>query len=105
MELTLPKTLDEAVDYFYDWFDGIEEIGEPEDKFAGYCQSQLSGGIGMHMRNHLGLWGPPSNELHRSMIKDYGLDNPDDISDLIIRSVHKAYRKNNGLVWTDLNNN
>lgn len=92
-KITRPKTLSEAVDYFLPRFEGMEDYFKlSEDTFAAFCHSQTSGGIGMQMRNELGLWEKKSDIYHH-MVEVHKIDHPDDMSDLILRSIYKI--KNN----------
>ena len=53
-----PSTLDEAVDMIYTKFDGMQAIARQRTKqeFCNFCHSQMSGGIGMQIRNEFRLW-------------------------------------------------
>lgn len=86
----LPKTLEEAVDYYVPKFEGMESYFKEmnEDTFASFCHSQLSGGIGMKIRNELGFW-TKDTDIYKHMKKVHHLKHPDDMSDLIIRQVYK----------------
>ena len=85
----LPKTVEEAVDYFIPMFEGMEEYFEKsEDSFAAYCHSQMSGGIGMQIRNHLGFW-TKDTDIYNHMVDVHKLEHADDMSDLILREIHK----------------
>jgi len=87
--MELPKTLKEAVDYFIPWFEGMEnDFKKTENLFSAYCHSQLSGGIGMQIRNHLGFWSKDTAIYHH-MVDVHQLNHADDMSDLIIREIHK----------------
>jgi hypothetical protein len=43
-------------------FEGMEAKvkGSTKEEFISYCHSQLSGGIGMQIRNNYDLWNPQS---------------------------------------------
>ena len=77
-------------------FEGMEKIeqSKDEDTFAAYCHSQLSGGIGMKIRNEYGLW------VDTSPLRKYFDDNhpnlkhPDDMSDFIIRIIYNKLMPN-----------
>jgi hypothetical protein len=86
--------LQEAIDYYIPFFEGMELIPEAKDvdTFASYCHSQLSGGIGMNIRNHLDLWNDKSI-LHIYFKKEYKCDHPDNMSDLVIRGVYEKIKK------------
>jgi len=88
-EELLPTTLEEAVDYYIPFFKGMEEYFEKsEDNFASFCHSQMSGGIGMQIRNYLGLWEAES-VMTKHMNEVYDLNHADDMSDLILREIYK----------------
>lgn len=87
--------LEDAVEHVLPRFEGIERLKEfksGEDGFASFCQSQLSGGIGMHIRNQLNLWDDTS-KLHKHLEKNHKCNHPDDMSDLIIRHVYRIKSK------------
>lgn len=93
MNENLPKTLEETVDYFIPWFEGMnDEFQQSEDDFASFCHTQLSGGIGMQIRNHLGLWNTES-VITKHMIEVHKINHADDMSDLILREIHKKVNK------------
>lgn len=88
-EEELPKTLEEAVDFLIPKFEGMEEVfKKTEDSFAAYCHSQLSGGIGMQVRNQFGFWTKDS-ELYMHMKTKHRITEPDSMSDLILRHVYR----------------
>jgi hypothetical protein len=85
----LPTTLNEAIDYLLPRFQGMEEyMKDGENVFAAFCHSQLSGGIGMQIRNELQLWVHES-PIHQHFLADHQLFHPDEMSDLIIRHVYR----------------
>lgn len=85
----LPKTLKEAVDSLVPKFEGMEEyFKKTEDSFAAYCHSQLSGGIGMQIRNQFGFW-TKDTELYKHLKEVYKLKDADSMSDLILRHVYR----------------
>lgn len=86
----LPKTVEEAVDYYIPRFEGMESYFKDmtEDGFASFCHSQLSGGIGMKIRNELGFWTKDS-DIYKHMKKVHHLKHPDDMSDLILRQIYR----------------
>jgi len=89
----LPTTLEESVDYYTPSFKGLEHLFEnSEDNFASFCHSQLSGGIGMQIRNQLGLWDADS-VMTKHMNEVYSLNHADDMSDLILREIYKKVNK------------
>lgn len=103
---TLPTTLEEAIAYFYEWFDDDSikvELDKDEDSFSAYCHSQISG-IGTYMRNHLKLW-EKRTELYEHMMSIHNISHPEDISDLIIRGVHKKYKEDSTLFWRGIGMN
>lgn len=89
-----PKTVDEAVDVLISRFVGLSHLFEKsEDDFASFCHSQLSGGIGMQIRNEFGFW-TEHTEIYHHMVNEHCLTDPDEMSDFILRRVYKKY---NGL--------
>ena len=91
----LPTTLSEAVDYFIPAFKGMEEdFKRSEDSFAGFCHSQLSGGIGMQIRNTLDLWNDKST-MHNHMKNVQKVAHPEDMSDKILREIYKKVKASN----------
>jgi len=86
---TWPKTLDEAIAAVLPRFKRLDlAIKHATDLsgFVAFCESQLTGGIGMQIRNQLGLWG--ENEALIDHFKTvYGLQHPDDMSAMIIERV------------------
>jgi histidinol phosphatase-like enzyme len=93
ISIPLPKTLEEAIDYLLPRFEGMEkEFKQTENEFASMCHSQLSGGIGMKIRNEFGFW-TGDTEIFRHMKEVQKVDHPDDMSDLIIRGVYKKFNK------------
>ena len=87
----LPTTLNEAIEYIYPRFEGMDKYFKTsEDDFAAFCHSQLSGGIGMQIRNSLGLWNN-SSELSTHMQHVQLCHHPDSMSDLILRGVYKKW--------------
>jgi hypothetical protein len=87
--LQKPTTLQEAVDFFIPAFEGCENLFEKnEDSFAAFCHSQLSGGIGMSIRNDLELWDEKS-VMHQHMKTLHNCKHPDDMSDKILREIYK----------------
>lgn len=90
----MPKTLEEAVTYYLPRFDGMESyfLEKSESEFAAFCHSQMSGGIGMKIRNELGFW-TKDTEIYRHMEQVHQLVHPDSMSDLIIRAIYKKKRE------------
>jgi hypothetical protein len=86
-----PITLEEAVEYYYPKF-GDGWLDMSEDQFASFCHSQMSGGIGMTIRNEMGFWEKKS-KIYKHMVEVHHLEHPDDMSDLIIRHVHKKMKE------------
>jgi len=89
----LPKTLDEAVDYYLPKFKGPNWFNDSEDSFASFCHSMLSGGIGMNIRNELGLW-TKDTDIYKHFVNVHNIEHPDDMSDLILRSIYRKKTKN-----------
>lgn len=89
----LPTTLQEAVDYLIPRFEGMEECFTKynEDEFAGFCHGQLSGGIGMKIRNEFGFW-TEDTELYKHMKNVHMAKHPDDMSGIILREVYKKVK-------------
>lgn len=92
-----PNNFNEAVEALIPRFAGADtwdEFKQGEDFFAAFCHSQLSGGIGMQIRNQYGLWeeGTP---LREDLTKNHNCEHPDDMSDLLIREVYR--RITNGI--------
>ena len=88
----LPKTVQECVDYYLPKFEGMDSYFEMnENEFASFCHSQLSGGIGMKIRNELGFW-TKNTKIYEHMVSVYKLEHPDSMSDLIIREVYKKVK-------------
>lgn len=86
------SNLDEAINFITPMFKGMDNIfsSKSEDEFAAYCHSQMSGGIGMQIRNGLGLWG--KNKLLIEHMKTvHNCPHPDNMSDLIIRKIHQVF--------------
>jgi len=94
----LPETLSEAVNYFSPAFEGMEnEFKKDEDSFAAFCHSQLSGGIGMQIRNMLDLWNDKST-MHNHMKNVQGVSHPEDMSDKILREIYKKVNSSKPIV-------
>jgi hypothetical protein len=75
-------------------FNGMEDriIKSTESDFVSFCHSQISGGIGMKIRNHFKLWDPES-ELSK-FFKVTGIANhPDTMSSALLRAVHAEITK------------
>lgn len=91
--IIMVKTLEEAVEELYPRFEGMDEyFDKDEDYFASFCHSQLSGGIGMKIRNEYGFW--QDSELKKHMETVHNCKHPDDMSDLIIRHIWRKRNKN-----------
>lgn len=85
----LPTTLEEAIIYLLPRFEGMQKYAtKGEGDFAAFCHSQLSGGIGMQIRNELQLWIHES-PLHQYFLSEHNLFHPDEMSDLIIRRIYQ----------------
>lgn len=93
-EVSKPADLDSIVAELLPRFAGMEttkEFAKGEDYFASFCHSQLSGGIGMHIRNDYDLWIENSPQ-HLYFKSKHNCQHPDDMSDVIIRAVYKAMK-------------
>lgn len=103
-----PKSLEEAITYMNANFDGMEKYFEAtpdkpvsgpvlsvsdENSFASFCHSQLSGGIGMKIRNHFEFWSNKETDLYKDLVKNHKCKDPDDMSDKIIRGVYQLRTK------------
>lgn len=90
-----PKNLAEAVDQINSKFDGMERyfVENDENTFASFCHSQLSGGIGMKIRNHFEFWSDQTTPLYLDLKNNHHCIDPDAMSDKIIRGIYKL-RKN-----------
>lgn len=92
-----PKTVEEAVDQLVPQFDGIEkaiDLSLGVEKFVAFCQSQLSGGIGMKIRNQYGLW--QESELFFTLRAASGFDHPDDQTGFLLRKVFTKLMEKGG---------
>ena len=91
--LSLPKTLEEAIDYYIPRFIGMEHYFDEmnEDVFASFCHSQISGGIGMKIRNEMGFWAK-NTDIYDHMRNVHNLKHPDEMSNLIIKGVYKKMK-------------
>lgn len=85
-----PEDLAEAIKYINPQFDGMEKYFEDkdEDSFAAFCHSQLSGGIGMKIRNHFEFWSDKKTPLYIDLATNHKCTDPDAMSDKIIRGVY-----------------
>lgn len=87
----LPETLEEAIEYFYPRFEGMDShFSKSQGDFAAFCHSQLSGGIGMKIRNELGFW-TKDTAIYHHMVNVQRINHPDSMSDLIIRFIYDKY--------------
>lgn len=92
-EIKSPTTLEEAVEYLYPRFVGMDKYFKCEQsQFSAFCHSQLSGGIGMKVRNELGLW-EMKNDLYNSIKTVHNIEHPEDQSGLILRGVYHKWHK------------
>jgi len=82
--------LDAAIDEILPMFEGMEPMAKARtaDEFATFCHSQLSGGIGMKIRNHFGLWDN-TKPLTKFFIDTFEHIHPDSMSAMILVGVHK----------------
>lgn len=96
---TAPNTVEEAVDALMPRFKGMEDVFKRDiDNFASFCHSQLSGGIGMQIRNEYGFWSSQrpneqKTDLYVHMIEELKFDptDADAMSDHILREVYKKW--------------
>ena len=90
MGLNVPKTFESALDYILNNFDGIRKIlkKEKENDFAN--QAHIS--YGRWMRNNWVFWGENIEDLELFFwFLTLGIQHPDDMSDIILRSVYRKY--------------
>lgn len=87
----MPSNLEEAIAYVNPFFDGMEDHFQEKDEsiFASFCHSQISGGIGMKIRNMFEFWSNKKTPLYLDLKKNHHCDHPDSMSDIIIRGVYK----------------
>jgi D-glycero-D-manno-heptose 1,7-bisphosphate phosphatase len=88
------ETMEEAIIFLLPRFEGMEvlpEFQQGENFFCSFCHSQLSGGIGMKIRNELGLWNQDSSLYHHMVGVQY-CNHPDDMSDKIIRAIYRKMK-------------
>lgn len=105
-----PNNLQEAIEIINPMFDGMENYFEAtkdnpvkcmilsvydENSFASFCHSQLSGGIGMKIRNHFGFWGDNKSAIYLDLKNNHNCKDPDSMSDKIVRGVYQL-RKQTG---------
>lgn len=86
-----PQNLDELVAVLLPRFAGLEDdkfFKMGEDSFTSFCHSQLSGGIGMQIRNEYGLWQQDSF-FHKYFKREFNCENADAMSAVILRAVYK----------------
>lgn len=86
--------LESAIAYFLPKFEGLEtdeHFIKGEQSFVNFCHSQLSGGIGMKIRNELKLWDEDTR-LHIYFKRVHKADHPDGMSALIIRGIYKVMK-------------
>ena len=89
----LPTIIDETVQELLPKFTGMEEyLKKSEDSFAAFCHSQLSGGIGMKIRNEYGFWDPEKQETPlNKALEDAGCTDADSKSDYLLRKVYQSW--------------
>ena len=89
--MMVPKTIEDAMKILTPMFNGMSELHtKTEDEFAAFCHSQLSGGIGMRIRNQFGFWTAPSSTLYKEL-ETMGLKDADAKSDHLIRLIYRTY--------------
>lgn len=93
MTTQFPDTEQEAIEYLIPKFDGIEKYakGMSKKEFNIFCHSQISGGIGMKIRNELGLW-TKKTEIYKNMIRFYGELPPDELSSILIDKIYEKIK-------------
>ena len=99
-----PINLNDAIEQINPMFDGMGKYFEAtpekpvkglvlsvydEDSFASFCHSQLSGVIGMKIRNHFEFWSDKKSLLYLDLKNNHQCDDPDSMSDKIIRGIYK----------------
>lgn len=63
-------------------FVGMEKYMTNKSEFQSFCHSQISGGIGMKIRNEYGLW--QNSEVYHAIAKQEQLVEPDSMSNYLI---------------------
>ncbi len=99
-----PKNLKEAIQTINPMFDGMDKYFEAtpenpvkgialsvydENTFASFCHSQISGGIGMKIRNYFEFWHNKETDLYKDLFKNHHCKEPDAMSDKIIRGIYQ----------------
>lgn len=89
MELNEIKTPEDAAIYLRHKFNGLEVYvkNQTKQEFGNFCHSQMSGGIGMQIRNELKLW-IPETPLAEYMKKELEIGHADGMSAFIIGLVY-----------------
>jgi hypothetical protein len=74
-------------------FNGMEDkiVKSTENDFISFCHSQISGGIGMKIRNHFKLWQPDS-DLARYFTSRNIAHHPDTMSSEILKAVYNEVK-------------
>lgn len=90
-----PTNLQEAIEFINPRFNGMESFFETKDQdsFAAFCHSQMSGGIGMKIRNEFELWHNKKSPLYLDLKNNHKCHQPVSMSDKIIRGVYKLRTK------------
>lgn len=89
----LPNTLEDAIEFYFPRFAGMDKYFHfSEDKFSAFCHSMFSGGIGMKIRNEMGFW-TKNSALYTYMTNELKLQDPDSMSDAIIRGVYRKFHE------------
>lgn len=88
------RNLREAISHINANFDGMDSYwqNKTEEEFANFCHSQLSGGIGMRIRNYFNLWSDQGSILYIDLKENHGCEDPDAMSALIIKGVYRLRR-------------
>lgn len=85
--------IDKIVQDLVPRFKGLEIMFfQGEEKIIARCQSQLSGGIAMKIRNEFRLWVEDSS-LRKWFDENTDLKHPDDMSGYILKKVYQAKKK------------
>jgi hypothetical protein len=74
-------------------FNGMEDkiVKSTENDFVSYCHSQISGGIGMKIRNHFKLWQPESPMAQYFTSRNIA-HHPDTMSSEILKVVYNQIK-------------
>jgi len=83
----------EAVKEIIPMFGGMEEkiVKSTQNDFISYCHSQISGGIGMKIRNQYKLWQPDS-EMAKYFTSRNIATHPDSMSTELLKAVYNEIK-------------